>query len=101
MHNTVIKCRHCRVNAYIRNGWDTQLIDPDRPLQSPDNTSIHQSLSLPTDGWEDIKQAYSSPNQGSVFTNAQIINYFVTRTADDGLPVGDFKSVNESALNLY
>ena len=25
----------------------------------------------------------------------------MTRTADDGLPVGDFKSVNESALNLY
>ena len=35
------------------------------------------------------------------FTNAQIISYFVTRTADDGLPVADFKSLNNSAGNLY
>ena len=35
------------------------------------------------------------------FTNAQIISYFVTRTADDGLPAGDFKLVNSSALSLF
>jgi hypothetical protein len=35
------------------------------------------------------------------FTNAQIISYFVSRTASDGLPVNDFKSVNRSAMNLF
>ena len=35
------------------------------------------------------------------FTNAQIISYFVSRTADDGLPASDFKSVNSSALSLF
>ena len=42
-----------RVNAYIRNGWDKQLIDPDNAKQSVQNevTSL-----LPNDGWIDIKK---------------------------------------------
>ena len=81
-----------RVNAYIRNGWDKQLIDPDNAKQSVQNevTSL-----LPNDGWIDIKKTYLA------FTNAQIISYFVTRAADDGLPAADFKSINNSACNLY
>ena len=36
------------------------------------------------------------------FTNAEIIiNYFVTRTAVDGLPASDVKGMNASALNLF
>ena len=30
-----------------------------------------------------------------------VIGYFITRTADDGLPAGDFKFINASASNLY
>ena len=44
---------------------------------------------------------YGSTDQVFSFTNAQMISYFVTRTADDGLPMGDFKSVNNSASNLF
>ena len=53
---------------------------------------------MPSDGWKDIKNA---PHYNIVFTNAHVIGYFVTRTADDGLPAGDFKSINDSASNLY
>ena len=35
------------------------------------------------------------------FTNAQIINYFVVRTAVDGMPVSDMKAINISAQNLF
>ena len=35
------------------------------------------------------------------FSTGNIITYFVTRTAGDGLAVGDFKSVNKSAENLF
>ena len=78
------------------------MIDPDlsraTSTASLCGTTSNSLPVLPTDGWEDIKQA---SNLGLRFNNAQIITYFVTRTADDGLPVGDFKSINDSALNLY
>ena len=35
------------------------------------------------------------------FTNANIITYFVSRIASDGLKVKDFKSMNSSAMNLF
>ena len=44
---------------------------------------------------------YGSADQVFGFTNAQIVTYFVTRTASDGLPMGDFKSINNSAANLF
>ena len=52
----------CRVNAYIRNGWDKQLIDPDLS-QATSTASLCGTTSnfstaaiLPTDGWEDINK---------------------------------------------
>lgn len=96
-YNFITNCK-CRVHAYIRNGWDKQLTDLDNPPKSS-TVSTSSSLShLPTDGWKDIKHA---PHFNIAFTNAHVIGYFVTRTADDGLPAGDFKSINESASNLY
>ena len=56
---------------------------------------------LPGEGWQEITHAFSSPQQVLPFTNAQIVAYFVTRTVDDALPAGDFKSINKSASNLY
>ena len=35
------------------------------------------------------------------FTNAQIINYFVVRTAVDGMPANDMKAINNSAMYLF
>ena len=37
------------------------------------------------------------PQFDIAFTNAHVVGYFVSRTADDGLPAGDFKSINASA----
>ena len=65
----------CRVNAYIRNGWDKQLVDPDCPHRSSEEDSL-----LPTNGWKDIMRAYSAPLLMLTFTNAQIFSYFATRT---------------------
>ena len=93
-------CNFTRVNTYIRNGWDTkQLVDPDHPC-----SSAREDASLvPTDGWQEITQAYMHlpPQQVIAFTNAQMISYFVTRTADDGMPVGDFKSLNKSVYCIF
>ena len=86
---------YCRVNAYIRNGWDKQLVDPDHPHQSP---TEELAPILPGGGWQEIRQAYSSPCQALPFTNAQIVVYFVTRTVDDALPAGDFRSINNICL---
>ena len=35
------------------------------------------------------------------FINANIITYFVSKTASDGLKVKDFKAMNSSAMNLF
>ena len=48
-------CNFTRVNAYLRNGWDTeQLVDPDHPCQS----AREDASLVPTDGWQEITQAY-------------------------------------------
>ena len=86
-----------RVNAYIKNGWDKQLVDPDHQSKPAE-----RSLTFaPTEGWQELTQVYADSDQCFQFTNAQIISYFVTRTADDGLPASDFKSINSSALSLF
>ena len=90
-----------RVNAYIRNGWDEELlVNPDRVI------TAGMTPQLPTQAatnstWSHIHCSEPHAPPAWAFTNAQIISYFVTRTADDGLPVADFKSLNNSAGNLY
>ena len=88
-----------RVNAYIKNGWDKQLVHPDHKIIK----SMERSISLaPTDGWQELTEVYgSTSNYVFRFTHAQLLDYFVTRIAHDGLPAGDFKSVYSSALNLF
>ena len=54
-------------------------------------------LGTPADGWKEHSEVYGSADQVFGFTNAQLVTYFVTRTADDGLPLGDFKSINSTA----
>ena len=87
-----------RINAYIKNGWDKQLVDPDCQKKSTE-----RSVPLaPTDGWQELTQVFGSTTDQSLgFTTAQTLGYFTTRIADDGLPAGDFKSVYKSALSLF
>ena len=56
---------------------------------------------LRSDSWWDFKTVYKPPSEFPPFTNAQIVSYFVTRTVSDGLASSDFKSLNQSALNLF
>lgn len=85
-----------RVHAYIDNGWADNVVDPDSATPETIPTAM-----LPiSDCWQDIRKAYT-PSTVPRFTNSQIVGYFVTRTALDGLQCGDFKSVNESAMNLF
>ena len=53
-----------------------------------------------SDFWQNITVAYSASTIPQ-FNNAQIVNYFVTRTDVDGLQCGDFKTINQSATNLF
>ena len=48
-----------------------------------------------------IKNAYSKPEDVLSFNHGHMISYFVSRTAADGLPSGDIKSINTSAKHLY
>ena len=87
-----------RVRAYIRNGWASNLISPDA-IPSPAANEI-QSFH-PTDGWKSIRNAFTSPSEVPDFSTGNIITYFVTCTAADGLAVSDFSSVNKSTENLF
>ena len=40
-------------------------------------------------------------NQPLLLTNAQIINYFVSRNSVDSMPANDMKAIDSSALNLF
>ena len=51
--------------------------------------------------WKDIKLLYTKSEDVPSFTNAQLVTYFVCRTVNDGLPAGDFKSINKSAKYLF
>ena len=72
-----------RVRAYIRNGWASNVINPD-VIPSPAANEVH-SLH-PADG---IRNAFTSPSEVPDFSTGNIITYFVTRTAADGLAAGD------------
>ena len=44
---------------------------------------------------------YSRQEDIPSFTDGQLVTYFVCRTVADGLPAGDFKSMNKSAKYLF
>ena len=74
-----------RVQAYIRNGWSDKVFDPDRKAEKPNCSDVEVSNSLGSD-WQSLKDAFTAKKVHLSFTNAQIINYFVVRTAVDGMP---------------
>jgi hypothetical protein len=82
-------------------GWDKNLIDPHghtKESARSSHTAAPQHCPFPTDGW---KQVYKSPDAVFRFNNGHIVSYFVTRSVIDGLPAGDFQSINSSAENLF
>ena len=99
-------CFH-RVQAYIKHGWSSKVIDPDGKTKDP-SAKVSSSLSLlhqtsENCSWQPLKDVFAGkqPCQALSFTNAQIINYFVLRKAVDGMPANDMKAINTSALNLF
>ena len=89
------------MKSYISNGWATRyLVNPDEcdTLHAATSASAGHSF---TGTWTNIKQAYSQPAQVPSFNHGHMISYFVCRTAVDGLPAGDIKSINTAAKHLY
>ena len=98
MYDTKCFVHTRRVRAYILNGWASNLIHPDA-IPTPAVNEI-QSLH-PTDGWKSIWNTFTSPSEVPDFSTGNIITYFVSGTATDGLAVSDFNSMNKSAENLF
>ena len=84
MYDTEYFVNTRRVRAYIRNGWVSNVINPD-VIPSPAANKV-QSLH-PTDGWKSIRNAFTSPSEVPDFSTGNIITYFVTCTAGDDLAV--------------
>ena len=95
----------CRVQAYIKNGWADALIDTDGTITGTDISSsnpTNDDAIFPKDlSWNNIKTYYKSPSEVPKFTNADIVTYFVMRKVCDGSSCTDFKSINQSAIDLF
>ena len=91
------------MKSYIRNGWANNLKNPDLEQVSSDTHDAkagHRPPSITTTNWKDFKFAYTKQDI-PLFTDGQLVTYFVCRTVADGLPAGDFKSMNKSAKYLF
>ena len=95
------------MNAYIKNGWAGAITDPDGIVKA---TTSKTSTSCVSDipgteahVWKPLKEcvAHKDSHPLVTFSNSQIITYFVTRTAVDGLPANDLKAINTSAQHLF
>ena len=92
----------CRVNSYIANGWASQnLIDPDGDSVPAVPSNTPSTALCFTGNWTNLKQTFSEPADVPSFNHGHMISYFVSRTAADGLPSGDIKSINKSAKHLF
>ena len=82
-----------RVKAYIRNGWDKNIINPDGTAKINNECISKHNDEIFKGEWVDTKCAYSRAEDVPSFTYGNMITYFVTRTVIDGLPPNDFKSI--------
>ena len=93
-----------RVKAYIENGWADRVVNPDLSegsSSSRESGQFDSTILPPTQGWESIESAYQSMDDVPKFSLSNVISYFVMRTASDGKAANDFKSINQSAENLF
>ena len=96
-----------RVQSYVRYGWVkveedvSDSLDLAGPSRLP-STSPQDDTSPPVEAkrFVSLAEAFSTAEKLPRFTMAQILHYFVWRTAVDGLPNADSKSISESAMNL-
>ena len=95
------------VQAYIRNGWEDNIVDPESQHHQENlickDTSSSKFPDSPAGNWFALKDVFvgRGPDQALLFTNAHIISYFVLRAAVDGMPVCDFKAINKFSFNLF
>ena len=93
-----------RVQAFIANGWANEVVDPDNNIQLGSvRAEPLSTLNVPQDlNWEKLQEAFTRDDHEMIsFTNANIINYFLVRTAVDGMPSSDVKAINSSAVNMF
>ena len=91
------------------NGWANNIIDPEQkksetsaPGDNPKSSAYLSQVERESGVWKPLKEAFPwNPVTSFSFTNAEIINYFVSRRAVDGLSANDTKAMNKSALNLF
>ena len=71
--------------------------------ESCQSATVSFSSLIPEDSWKRLKDIYSGkqPEDVFVFTNAQMISYFVERILADGEPANDVKALNNSAMSLF
>ncbi len=98
-----------RVNSYIKYGWDKNIVNPfefaSHSKDSKDSKEVSpgltQHLMIPTNNWISILKVFKNTSDLPKFNNGHIVSYFVTRSVIDGVPSGDFKSINSSVENLF
>jgi len=88
------------------NGWANQIVYPDNCKQHCTGTCRAEPLSvLSVPQNVDWKKLQETPTRTDVdvisFTNANVINYFLVRTAINGMPSSDVKAINSSAVNMF
>lgn len=106
VHHYDIRSLHTRVNAYIKNGWAGAVTDPDgitKATTKPCTSSVSDICGTEAHVWKLLKECIGQKDSHPLltFSNSQIITYFVTRTAVDGLPANDLKAINTSAQDLF
>ena len=84
-----------RVNACVKYGWDKSESKGDR-LVSPE-----VEIKYPDSGWLALNDRCTLSDSWPEFNMSHIVTYFVTQRVNDSLPAGDFKSMNNSAENLF
>ena len=67
----------------------------------PKSDLAEVSIESKVTSWEDLTWAFTGHEVVPSFSNGQMIEYFVSRTVSDGLPAGDFKSINTRAKGLF
>ena len=96
------ECEHgldfCTVRAYIENEWSDNVVDSDKKYHET-GTSSRATNGQISATWKHIRTAYTFHALQVQFTNAQIVEYFITRTVSDGHLSADFKSI-KSQLSI-
>ena len=85
-----------RVTAYVREGLDQEPSCSSTPTVVTDKYPVHD---IPKEDWKGINSTDGRFKLN--FNNSNIVTYFISRSAMDGIPAGDFKAINKSAEYLF